>query len=206
MFPDERSRGARARRVALSAGAFVAVVGLLVLAAWIFDVPWLKGALPGQVQMKANTAIGLIGLGGGLLLALSGRSPRTRLLTRVLVGVSILIGILTLFEYAVGRSVGIDELLFRDVRAVQTVHPGRLAPQTAIGFVCAGFALLLQSRGPGTRRLVAVLTGLPWLIALFAVVGYAYGVTAFDGLPGLTPIALPTAVAAAGVVRGNCRR
>ena len=150
--PGERLRDGRARRAALSAASLVAAVGLLVLAAWIFDIPWLKGPLPGQVQMMANTAIGLIGLGGGLFLAVSGRSPRTRLVMSVLVGLSILIGVLTLLEYALGRSFGIDELLFRDVRPVHTVHPGRLAPQTAISFVCAGFALLLQTRGARTTR------------------------------------------------------
>jgi PAS domain S-box-containing protein len=169
---------------------------LLVLAAWIFDISWLKAPLPDQAQMKANTAIGLIGLGGGLSLAVWGRSPRTRLVMSVLVGLSVLIGVLTLLEYVLGRSLGIDDLLLRDVRTAQTVHPGRLAPQAAISFVCAGFALLFQSRGAQTtRRLAAGLTALPWLIALFAVVGYAYGVTAFEGLPNLTPIDLPTAVA-----------
>ena len=46
-----------------------------------------------------------------------------------------LIGVLTVAEYLLGRSLGIDELAFRDVGALATVHPGRLAPQTAIAFV-----------------------------------------------------------------------
>lgn len=169
-------------------------VGILVLVGWALDVPFLKGPLPGLVQMKANTAVGFLALGGSLLVTILRDSSCGRRAARVLAGLAILIGIVTLAEYVLGRNLGIDQLLFRDSSVVQTVHPGRLAPQTAIDFTLLGFALVFLNAGRPRRSLVEVLTGVSFLLALFAVVGYAYGVTDLHGLPSLTPIALYTAV------------
>ena len=39
--------------------------GMTVLAGWLGDFPLLKSVLPGAVEMKANTALGLIAAGSG---------------------------------------------------------------------------------------------------------------------------------------------
>jgi PAS domain S-box-containing protein len=184
-----------ARAVVTTAGGFVLLVGLLALAGWVWDVPFLKGPLRGLVQMKADTAVGLVALSGGLLLTITHASRGRRHAVDGLAGVAILIGALTLAEYVLGRNFGIDQLLFRDTSTVHTVHPGRLAPQTAICFMALGLSLLLSSRrGGGGRRLAAILTGGPFALALFAVLGYLYGAPALDGVPSMTPMALYTAV------------
>ncbi|MFZ4286390.1 hypothetical protein [Variovorax sp. HJSM1_2] len=38
----------------------VALVGLLVLSGWAFGLPLLRSVIPGSVEMKANTAMGLV--------------------------------------------------------------------------------------------------------------------------------------------------
>ena len=186
---------ARMRTVAPFAAGFVVIVGVLVLAGWVLEVGLLKGPVPGLVQMKANAAICFVALGCGLLLTIAEPSVGRRRVARALVGLVVAIGVLTLAEYLLGRNLGIDELLFRDARAVHTVHPGRLAPQSAVIFVFLGFALAFVTQPGGKRsRLVGLLTGMSFVIALCAVIGYAYGASELSGVPGFTPIPLYTAV------------
>lgn len=192
------SEGLRCRRaaaIAWAAGAFVVAIGLSVLAGWVLDVPFLKGPVPGLVQMKANTALGFVALGVGLLLSAREPAAGQRWSARALAGVAIVIGAVTLAEYVLGRNLGLDQLLFRDGSAVHTVHPGRLAPQTAINFVLIGCALALRGRRAARSRSVELLVGIAFVSAMFAVIGYGYGVPNLAGLPSLTPIALNSAVA-----------
>jgi PAS domain S-box-containing protein len=181
-------------RIARVAGGCVVAVGLFVLAGWVLDIPFLKGPVPGLVQMKADTAIGFLALGVALLLTTGEQSTRKRRVARVLAGLAILIGAITLAEYVIGRNLGLDQLLFRDSSSVHTVDPGRLAPQTAINFVLLGMALVLLARKGAKSRLVRPLTGISFVIALFAVIGYGYGVSNLADVRSLTPIALHTAV------------
>jgi hypothetical protein len=57
-----------------------AALGATVLAGWAFDVPLLKSVLPGAVEMKADTAPGLV-LAGCALFILGDRpsAPLQRL-------------------------------------------------------------------------------------------------------------------------------
>jgi PAS domain S-box-containing protein len=190
-----RSRRATATRTARGAGSCAVALGLLVLAGWVLAVSFLKGPFSGLVQMKANTAIGLLALGIALLLTTSRPSPRRQRLALLLASLAIVVGALTLGEYLLGRNLGLDQLIFRDVSVVHTVHPGRPALQTAITFILLGSALLLLQTGTTKTRLVSALTGGSFVLALSAVIGDAFGVPALDGAPRITPIALLTAVA-----------
>ncbi len=183
------------RHTTRAAAITVMATGLLVLAGWALNLPFLKGPVPGLVQMKANTALGLLAMGGSLFLLTSGPSDRIRRAAGLAGGVGVLIGALTAVEYLLGHNLGIDELLFRDAAATNTVHPGRLAPQTAIEFLCLGGALVASSGRNGRRGLVDTLSGLASVVALFAILGYAYGANSLNRLPSFTPMALHTAIA-----------
>jgi PAS domain S-box-containing protein len=187
----------RIERLARICALAVAGLGLAVLAGWIFDVSRLRGPIPGLIEMKANTAIAFLMLGASLsVLARREVDPRLRALGRALAGAAALIGALSLAEYLLGRNLGIDQLLFHDGPegpSDPTVNPGRLAPQTAIGFMLAGAALAtLDSHG---RRRVAgevfALTGAG--VALLALIGYAYSSGELQAVATLQPIALHTA-------------
>ena len=52
--------GASTSRAGCVAGVLTVVLGLLVLAAWVLGIPSLKSVIPGAVEMKANTALGLV--------------------------------------------------------------------------------------------------------------------------------------------------
>jgi PAS domain S-box-containing protein len=157
-------------------------------------VSFLKGPFPGLVQMKANTAIGLLALGIASLLTTSRPSRLRRRAGRLLASLAIVIGALTLGEYVLGRNLGLDQLIFRDANVVNTVHPGRPALQTAIAFIFLGWALLLLQAETTKTRPVSALTGSSFVLALSAVICDAFGVPGLDGAPRITPIALLTAV------------
>jgi PAS domain S-box-containing protein len=190
-----RSRRATATRTARGAGSCAVALGLLVLAGWVLAASFLKGQFPGLVQMKANTAIGLLGLGIAVLLTTSRPSPTRRRAARLLASLAIVIGALTLGGYLLGRNLGLDQLIFQDVSVVPTVHPGRSALQTGITFILLGSALLLLQTGTTKTRLVSALIGGSFVLGLSAVIGHAFGVPGLDGAPSLTAIALLTAMA-----------
>jgi PAS domain S-box-containing protein len=189
------SEAGGAIRVARVAGGCVVAVGLLALAGWMFDVPFLKGPLHGLGQMKTNSAIGFIATGVALLLTISQPSAGRQRATRLLAGLAIAIGTLTLAEFLLGRNLGLDQLLFRDARTAHALAPGRMAPQAAINFISLGSALLLLNTADRPEsRLVGAFIGTSFVIALFALIGYAFGVSDLNGIPGFGPIAFTTAI------------
>lgn len=177
----------------LAAGA-VLVLASLVFVGWLLGIDALKGPVPGLVQMKANTALGLIAMGTGVFLLIN-PTPRRCVAARALACFAVAIGLAVVYQYALDLNLGIDELLFSDPQPVDTVHPGRLAPQTAVAFVFMGTALILLSLDQVRAWLVDLLAGLALIVSLFAVLGYVYGAASLERLPSFTPMALHTAVA-----------
>lgn len=110
-----------------------------------------------------------------------------------------LLGGLTLVEYFFRWDLHIDQLLFiqtatRD--SFGTIAPGRMAFSTALSFFLSGLSLiLLKARKQKIQQLAQGLTLIPALLGLIALIGYAYGVTAFTGIIfKLATMALHTAV------------
>ena len=54
---------------AAAAASLSTLMGIAVLAGWAFDVPAMRSVIPGAVEMKANTAVGLIGTSAALMMA-----------------------------------------------------------------------------------------------------------------------------------------
>ncbi|GET41025.1 PAS domain S-box protein [Microseira wollei] len=113
------------------------------------------------------------------------------------------LAILTLSQYLFGWNLGIDELLFRDSPlSPATLQPGRMGLNTAINFSLVGGALWLLHKGESESgqkdNLILLAQGLSLvaiLIALQAIVGYAYKVEVFYQLSAYsTSMALHTAV------------
>ncbi len=188
------------------AGWVVAAVGVAVLMGWYADIQVLRSLLPGLVTMKANTAATFLCTGVALVLVSRPEplSPLQRNLVLGLSGMAVLVGGLSLVQYALGMDLGLDQLLVREAAgAVDTSHPGRMAPPTALAFLLLGGALVLLVWRPRTR-------GVPWLVAGGSLFG-ALGLVAYLlDLPSLatfgpfTAMAPPTAMAflllAAGIL------
>jgi hypothetical protein len=95
----------------------VIVIGLSVFAASVFGFRPAMAVIPDLVSMKPNSALAFCF--GGLSLFLftrptKGAKRSQRKLSTGFAGAMAIVGMLTLWEYATGFDLGIDELLFRD--------------------------------------------------------------------------------------------
>ena len=133
---------ARCRAFARGAGLVAAMAGGLVLVGWALDLGWLKSVFPGGTTMKPNTAVGFM-LSGAALGLLGEVQDRRLAIARLCAALAATLGWLTLAEYFLGLNLGFDDLLFHaGVHTSSDLHPGRMAPATALGFSLLGATLL----------------------------------------------------------------
>ena len=192
-------------RLHTSLAICILVTGALALLGWTADFPVLKSVVPGLIAMKANTAAGLIAIGFGLLALPAKPAPHKRAgraaLAALGASVALLIGVLTLAEYASGISFGIEELVFTDLDPA-SVGPGRPAVATAAALACSGTALLLllyAADGFAPRGVMAahLLAAVPGTVGYFSVAGYMFGVSSFYNFGPFDIVALNTGAACA---------
>ena len=181
------------------AAAMTAVtIGFIALYGWALQIGWMKSVVPGLVEMKANTAFGLIFASAAYwLLVAAEHGTRRFYIGRLLALLTTLIGLVTGIEYLTGWNLYIDELIFSESPyAVATSSPGRMAPATVVSFVAIGLALLLLDWEPRHDYRPAQWLGLfVGLIAMLAIAGYIYNVPALYSSMRNVEIALNTAVA-----------
>ncbi|MBN4000457.1 PAS domain S-box protein [Nostoc sp. LPT] len=201
--------------VAGVASAIAVFVGSLVLVGWCLGIEVLKRGFPGSpATMKVNTALCFVLCGVSLWLFLKGEQGNnskfkiqnsklfthfpTLLISQVCAIAVTTIAALTLCQYLFGWNLGIDELVFRDLRtSIATLHPGRMGVNTAVNFILVSVALLILIH-PKTYRsywYAQIIALIATLISFQALMGYAYKV---KGLvlytPYTTSMALHTVV------------
>ncbi len=94
----------------------VALIGAAVMIGWLADIAFLKSVLPGLATMKFNTACALLMAGVALwLLQSSSAGSQSRRVARVLGGLVVAIGGLTLLQYVFAIDLGIDQLIVADI-------------------------------------------------------------------------------------------
>ncbi len=195
MRDNEAVKGTFYRRLNLLVmveGGFSAALGLLVLVGWHTENVTLIQVLPAFVPMQYNTALGFL-IGGLGLLATVYVRPRLIAACGATIGA---VGLLTLIEYILGIDLGIDEFLMEHYITVETSHPGRMAPNTALCFVLTGSALLLASWLGWFREravILGLLSSIIVALSLTAFFGYLSGVETGYGWGRLTRMAVHTA-------------
>jgi PAS domain S-box-containing protein len=180
--------------------ALVMAVGLAVLCGWAFALPLLRSVIPGAVEMKANTAVGLLLSAMALSLLgprrLQGDGHRTPWPASVACALSValaILGLLTLAEYAFNWNPGLDELLFRDTAAAFNAARGRMSPYSAFAFVLLGVALItLPSRR--WSPLARSAAGLVAAIGVVSFMGYLWNVSQIVTDRVMPPVAVHTAL------------
>jgi signal transduction histidine kinase/CheY-like chemotaxis protein len=179
-------------------GALAVLVGAVVLVGWAADVPIYRSLSPVWVEMKPNTAIGLL-LGGSAVMLTASRdpsSPQARVL-RLCAGAVFAIGALTFCEYVSGWDLGIDQLLFEEAPgAIGTSSPGRMAFSATLCLMLVGAALYLRQLGrPVTIKWAQRLALAVLVMGALSLLGYVYNLPAFQGVISYAPMAVHTAAA-----------
>ncbi len=126
-------------------GLLLLGLGLEVIAGWLLQVRAMVEIRVGLVAMVFNTA--LCFTLSGLALALPGLLKRPLVRLQTAIGV-LLIGLplLILLEHLLDTSLGIDWAFLHTWLHDGNTRPGRLAPNTAIGFMLTGSCLILVNR------------------------------------------------------------
>ncbi|WP_406698507.1 PAS domain S-box protein [Singulisphaera sp. Ch08] len=191
------------RFFARAAGAAVIVMSGLVLVGWTFDFVALKSIVPGSIAMNPGGSAFAFLLAGASLWAQAseGALPRRRRVLGIACAVGVLlIGLTRVGGYLTGWDRGADQLLFHaklEQEAMWSGHPNRMAPNTAAAFVFIGLALAMLDvkilrRGIRPAQFLALAAG---LIAILALIGYAFRATSLIGVKAFIPMALNTAFA-----------
>lgn len=185
----------------------VFVLGCLVSLGWIFDISILKSVLPQLVSMKANTAIALI-IGAISLWLLNHKKETKPNNKRLLITINFLsslvifIGLSTLIQYIFNIDLGIDQLIFKEIKPENIPGiPGRMAPNTALAFILLGSAILLiNKRKYFVAQLISIVG---FLLGFLGLLGYLYGITAFYGIGANTAMAVHTSLAFISIFIGS---
>ncbi|MDB5252145.1 MAG: evgS [Flaviaesturariibacter sp.] len=175
------------------ASLFSALVGLLVLIGWQFDLPYLKSPIPSLVTMNPLTAVSFLLVGAWIRFYAAGTENLSRqawvlyLVPTVILAMSLLKWCDLLF----GTSIHVDRVLFSG-----RIEYSQLAPTTALNFTLIGTAMFCMVR-PGRRsqRVFNAVLILALFTALFSFCGYLIGDTRIYIRKPFVPMALHTALA-----------
>ncbi len=195
-MPRHRSFERYLGLIPLLAGGLSAALGAVVMIGWLTHQQALVQVHRSFVPMQFNTALGFLCFGVGLLLACGHR----RHATRICGAVTSAIGWLTLVQYVGGVDLGIDQLFMEHYITVQTSHPGRMAPNTALCFALTGAALIVAAAPAPKRSLIVGLLGLgATALGATAFFGYVVGLETAYGWGRLTRMAVHTSAGFLGL-------
>jgi len=178
--------------IALIAGLTSGLLGSVVLFGWYTQQQTLIQVNPAFAPMQYNTALGFA-LGGLSLLSLLWSYKRTAAASGLVV---FLLGVLTLIEYIFGPNLHIDQLFMEHYIHVETSHPGRMAPNTALCFSLTGLTILstlLRQRYLTSHAWIGILAALIISLGLIAFTGYLFATEKAYGWGHLTRMAIHTA-------------
>ncbi|MDB6000460.1 MAG: diguanylate cyclase [Rhizobacter sp.] len=180
--------------IARAAAALAGLIGLLVLGGWAFDIATLKSVLPHAVQMKSNTALGIVFASVALFANAGAVRPRLQWAPVLLALLVTALGLGTWSQYAFGWQLGIDHLLFHDTSTTFNATQGRMSPTSALVLGAIGVALTAL---PGARfqPLVWLMAGLTALTGTVALLGYVWGASELVTDDLMTPVAVHAALA-----------
>lgn len=176
----------------------VAVIGILVLLGWGFDLEVLRRPTAGLVSMNPLTAICFILSASSLFLQTL--KFKTEAKQKLGYGFALLVfaaGGLKIGGLIFNIDMHIDSWLFSsklDAEIVGNVI-NRMAPNTALGFLLTGLSLLLLNKKGRTIGIFSqCIVALVCLVGMLSLLGYLYQVKIFYGFLSYIPMAVHTAL------------
>lgn len=179
--------------VAKLSAALVVTISAVVLFGWHTSNAALVQVLPQFAPMQYNTALGFM-LSGMAVYAHASTFNKTAFVLAALV---FLLSAASLAQYIFGIDLRIDQAIMKSDITVQTSHPGRMAPNTAVCFMLTGLVIGLrqlfesQRFGFAAERVLILLSA---SLAVVALLGYLLEVETAYGWASLTRMALLASV------------
>lgn len=169
-----------------------AVVASLVLMGWLLHIDALRRIAPGLVSMNPLTAVTFLMASAALWLAQRRTpSPKHKQVTQGLAILVLLVGLSKITDLTLGTTLCPDALQFASQLDYGQAFPSRMAPNVALCFILLGLAILGFDRPwfLHPQYLALLIT----MLALAALVGYAYDTSGFYKFKQYIPMALHSA-------------
>ncbi len=190
------------------AGMLTALLGLSVMIGWHARMMSFIQISPQFVPIQYNTALAFCLEGLGLVLVQGSRTQWLGVLCAFMAGsFAAVIG----SQYVTGHDLGIDQLFIENDILVKTSYPGRMAPNTSLGFIMIAIALTAHAalKNPELRTNVIILFGtIVLVIGSTALLGYLVHVEAayrWWSLSDMAPLtALGLVILSSGVLVLGC--
>ncbi len=171
---------------------FTLFVSLLVMIGWTQNSSTIVQILPHLAPMQFNTALCFFLIGVAFWIKTLG----LRKTAFCLAVTAIIIPFLTLTQYFLGVSFGIDELFIRHSIEVRTSHPGRMSPNTALLFILSGLALAIRTLKHlvSAQYIAVTIATVIFVVSLGQLLEYAFHVEAIRGWNAFSQMALHTTI------------
>lgn len=173
--------------------AAVALTAVLVLLGWQFDIAAFKSVLPGLPAMNpATTVCFLLTSVAFYLLIFRGTTASAKKSGKIAALFLLALALVKIFTLVLGLEHSIDTVLFSS-KLGSGATMNRMAPNTAVCFICTAVSLLFfeyetkEKRSPAQFFSVFV-----FLMAFLCLLGYTYKVSSFSGVLNYMPMALHT--------------
>ena len=173
----------------------IALLGVYVVSGWVLGNEMMVRIVPNSVAMGLNTA--LLFIAAAVCLWPASRPRAFSRLPTLCAWLLILLPCAILFEHWRDINLGIDWTALHATIKDGNPRPGRTAPNTCIGFLFTGLAILILSREQTSRalqRIAAFLVYATLLIGVSALIGYALQLEAMYQVAVYNRMAAPTAV------------
>lgn len=194
MQPSSAPFHQKHERAIASVAASVAIgIGAAVLAGWAFHIDGLKAVVPGRVSMTPNTAICFVLLGCGILVQRRRGVPSW--VRWSMPAAALVIALATLFEFASGVGLGIDEIFIREPasQVPGALVPGRMSLNSAINFVAFTAALFFMNGGKRSVLAGQALALAALIVTTAATVGYVFNARIFVSASSMSLMAVHAA-------------
>ncbi len=173
------------------------LIGLLALIGWLFGIHSLRSPFPSLSRtMMPNMAPAVLLIGVALCFLIKG-SFRNRCVAGTLGAFAMLVGLLTLAEYAFAVDFGIDQLLFKvPPGEPDSASPSRITLNASASLFLLGSAIVLSSiRHTATRLVSELLALLTLFLSIMTQVGFVLKGFSVPGLNSYTAIAFNASIA-----------
>ncbi len=168
-------------------------LALIVFLGWFLKIEELIQIHASFVPMQFNTALGFFLCG----VSLAFRHKGYKRVSSIVGFLVVLLGATTLYQYIAGVNLGIDQLFMQHYITVETSHPGRMAPNTAVCFILSGCAFLLLGAHKRAEVKLPLAVFFGWgilALGLVSLIGYIIGLEVAYGWASYSNMAVHTSI------------